>query len=255
MVVQFYLSAPEYNRDIMAEFYKSRRDRKSNEDVTKKTVFLGLITVSAFLLVLTFGLPLLVRFSVFLGEVKNREIKDQVEKVLPPLPPRLIIPFEATNSGVIKVGGVAEPKTTVELLKNDISIGKAEVNDKGEFDFVGVILESGENIFAAQVTKEGKGSSELSRMVNVVYDNIAPELVMTNPIEENLKVDMAEYEVGGKSEKGVSVTVNNRLAMVDDEGSFNIRIQLNAGKNDIEIIVSDLAGNETRKKIVITYDF
>ena len=44
MVVQFYLSAPEYNRDIMAEFYKSRRDRKSNEDVTKKTVFLGLVT-------------------------------------------------------------------------------------------------------------------------------------------------------------------------------------------------------------------
>jgi len=150
---------------------------------------------------------------------------------------------------------VAEPKTIVELLKNDVSIGKTEVNDKGEFDFVGVILESGENIFAAQVTKEGKGSSELSRMVNVVYDSIAPELVMTNPTEENLKVDMAEYEVGGKSEKGVSVTVNNRLAMVDDEGSFNIRIQLNAGKNDIEIIVSDLAGNETRKKIIITYDF
>jgi len=239
----------------MAEFYKSRRDRKSDEEVTKKTVFLGLVTVSAFLLVLTFGLPLLVRFSVFLGEVKDREIKDQTEKILPPLPPRLIIPFEATNSSIIKVGGVAEPKTTVELLKNDVSIGKVEVNDKGEFDFVGVILESGENVFASQATKEGKGSSELSRSVNVVYDNMAPELTMTNPTEENQKVDVSEFEVGGKSEKGVSVTVNNRLAMVDDEGKFNIRLQLNAGKNDIEIIVRDLAGNETRKKIVITYDF
>ena len=78
---------------------------------------------------------------------------------------------------------------------------------------------------------------------------------MINPAEEASKVDAAEFNVVGKSEKGVSVTVNNRLAMVDDSGQFKIRFQLNAGKNDIEIIVSDLAGNETRKKIVITYDF
>lgn len=255
MVVQFYLLAQEYNNGVMAEFYKSRRERKRSEEVNKKTVFLGLITVCAFLLVLVFGLPLLVRFSVFLGEVKNREIKDQEEKVLPPLPPRLIIPFEATSSGVIKISGVAEPKTMVELLKNDVSIGKVEVDEKGEFVFPQVILEVGENVFSALVYKEGGGSSELSRLTSVFYDNIAPELTMINPTEENLKIDTAEYEVIGKSEKEVSVTVNNRLAIVDDEGKFNIRIQLNAGKNDIEIMVRDLAGNEVRKKIVITYDF
>jgi bacillopeptidase F len=239
----------------MAEFYQSRLERKRDEEITKKTVFLGLITVATFLLVLIFGLPFLVKFSVLLGEAKSRVTKDQVEKILPPLPPRLIIPFEATNSSEIRVAGVAEPKTTVELLKNDVSIGKAEVDDKGEFAFPRVVLEKGDNVFAALVSKEKGGNSELSRLVNVIYDNIVPELAMVNPTEDSLKVDVAEFDVIGKSEKGVSVTVNNRLAMVDDEGNFKIRFQLNAGKNDIEIIVSDLAGNETRKKIAITYDF
>lgn len=239
----------------MAEFYQSRLERKKDEEITKKTVFLGLVTVATFLLLLVFGLPFLVKFSVLLGEVKNRGIQDKVEKVLPPLPPRLIISFEATNSSTIKVGGVAEPKTTVELLKNDVSVGSLEVNDRGEFLFSQVSLEKGDNVFAALVSKDKGGSSELSGLVNVIYDDMAPELTMLNPSEESLKVDVPEFDVIGKSEKGVSVTVNNRIAMVDDEGKFTIRFQLNAGKNDIEIVVRDLAGNETRKKIAITYDF
>ena len=42
--------------------------------------------------------------------------------------------------------------------------------------------------------------------------------------------------------------------MVDDNGEFKLKIQLAPGKNDIEIISKDMAGNETKKKIVITYD-
>ena len=130
----------------MAEFYQSRLERKRDEEITKKTVFLGLVTIATFLFLLVFGLPFLVKFSVLLGEAKNRGVKDQVEKILPPLPPRLVIPFEATNSSVIRVGGVAEPETTVELLKNDVSVGKAEVDGKGEFTFLQVILENGDNV-------------------------------------------------------------------------------------------------------------
>jgi hypothetical protein len=42
--------------------------------------------------------------------------------------------------------------------------------------------------------------------------------------------------------------------MIDDFGKFKIKLQLNTGKNDIEVVVKDNAGNETRKKISITYD-
>ena len=38
------------------------------------------------------------------------------------------------------------------------------------------------------------------------------------------------------------------------DAEFKIILQLNAGKNDVEIKVTDLAGNVTSKTISITYD-
>ena len=57
----------------MAEFKRSRLNRKTNDQITKKTIFLGLLTIVLGLLVLLFGLPLLVKFSIFLGEGKNKK--------------------------------------------------------------------------------------------------------------------------------------------------------------------------------------
>ena len=237
----------------MAEFKRSRLERKSDDQITRKTVFLGMFTVLLFVLVVFFGLPFLIKFSVFLGrsKSKNENIK---EVVLPPLAPRLIVPFEATNSSKINISGLAEAGVSVELLKNDVSIGKADVSGNGDFMFSDIELNGGDNSFNAIVLSEKSGNSEKSKTVNVVFDDQAPDLVMTNPTEDSISVDYADFDVAGKSEKGVRVLVNGHVAMVSDEGSFKLKIQLNSGDNDIEIKVSDLAGNETKKNIKIKYD-
>lgn len=238
----------------MAEFKRSRLERKTEETITKKTVVLGVMTLLLLVLVVLFGLPFLVRFSIFLGDIKNRKDSEVKEKVLPPLPPRLVVPFEATNSAGLVIKGVAEAGVVVELLKSDVSLGKTEVADDGEFVFAGIVLEEGENVFNALAMTEDGGSSEISKPVTVTYDYTTPKLEMVNPMESSVKVDSDGFDVMGKSEKGVSVLVGGQVAMVDDEGNFKLRKQLNVGKNEIEIIVSDVAGNETRKKVEITYD-
>lgn len=239
----------------MAKFYSSRLEKKEDEEITKKTVIMGVVTVVALLLALLFGLPLLVKVSVLLGEAKNRNSKQQVEKVMPPLPPRLLMSYEATNSATVSITGLAEAKTVVELLKNDVSFSKTTTSEAGDFTFDGVTLDECENMFSAIATKDGMGSSDVSKIVKLTYDKTAPSLTMLNPTEDSLKVDTADFDVIGQSEKGVNVTVNNRLAMVDDTGKFKIKFQLNSGKNDLEIVVHDLAGNETKKKVSITFDF
>lgn len=237
----------------MPEFKRSRLERKKEEQITKKTIFLGFLTVLIFVLIIVFGLPFLINFSIFLGNSKSK--KEVInENVLPPLAPRLVVPFEATNSSKIKIDGFAESGSVVELLKNGESVGQVEVNQDGVFSFEGVDLSEGNNGFSAVAIKDKSGSSEVSKETVVVFDNKPPELTMTNPSEESLTVDLADFDIIGKSEKGVSVLVNNRVAMVDSEGNFKIKMQLNAGKNDIEIVVKDAALNETRKKIAITYD-
>ena len=239
----------------MAKFYSSRLEKKEDEEITKKTVVMGVLTIIVLVLVLIFGLPFLVKVSVLLGEAKNRNSKAQTEKTVPPLPPRLLVNFEATNSAVINISGFSEAKTSVKLLKNDVSVGEVTASDTGDFVFSDVTLDDDENVFSAIATKENAGSSKISKVIKVFYDKVAPSLSMINPTEETLKVDTSDFDVIGQSEKGVNVTVNGRLAMVDDTGKFKIKFQLNAGKNDIEIIARDLAGNETRKKITITFDF
>lgn len=234
----------------MAEFRRSRLARKADEQITKKTVFLGFMTVMLFLAVVIFGLPLLIKFSIFLGE--TRKIKDVVtQKVLPPQAPRVILSYEATNTAKINMSGVAEPNVKVRLLKSDVNINEAQVSAEGDFVFENVALDKGENVFNLMAESEKGGNSDLSKPIKVIYDDSSPTITMENPKEESLTVDSTDFDVTGKTEKGISVTINSNVAMVDDEGVFKLKVQLNAGDNDIEIIARSLAGNETRKKIKI----
>jgi len=237
----------------MPEFKRSRLERKKDEQITKKTVFLGFLTVFVFVLIIVFGLPLLIKFSILLGNTKSQ--KDTTsENIVPPLAPRLIVPFEATSSRQIKIDGFAEAESVVELFNNDQSIGKTDVTVDGNFSFEDIELSEGENNFSAKATKEVGGSSEVSKIVSVLFDTVPPELTMSNPSEDSLTVDSADFDITGKSEKGVNVTINGKVAIVDSDGNFKLKIQLNSGKNDIEIVVKDTALNETKKTISITYD-
>jgi len=237
----------------MADFKRSRLERKKDEQITKKTVFMGFLTVLIFVLIVVFGLPLLIKFSIILGNSKSK--KDITnENIVPPLAPRLIVPFEATSSSKIKIDGFAEAGAEVELLKNEQTIGTTEVTVDGNFSFTNIELDDGENNFSAIATKENSGTSEISKIASVIYDTVSPELTMSNPSENSLTVDSADFDIIGKSEKGVSVTINGKVAVVDSEGNFKLKIQLSPSKNNIEIIVKDEALNETKKTISITYD-
>ncbi len=237
----------------MAEFKRSRLTRKTNDQITKKTVFLGLITIISGVLVLLYGLPLLIKFSVFLGEGKNKKDTVVEEKVLPPLAPRILREFEATNSAEVRIKGFAESKVTVELYKNDISIGVTEVSENGDFGFDEIVLDLGDNYFSAIASTEKSGSGDGSETINIVYDNQAPSLTLTNPSETSLNVDYTDFDIVGITDKGSSVLINNRIVKVDDDGGFKEKWQLNTGKNDLEVIARDVAGNETKKSISITY--
>jgi len=229
-------------------------EKKSEDEITKKTILLGLLTVVVFVVMVVVGLPLLIKLTVLIGNNKSKNDNQTVVKVLPPMSPRLIMPFDATNSGQVSVRGLAEKDVMVELLKNDVSIGKVAANEAGEFTFDGVQLDQGDNQFTAIAIGDSSGSSEPSKEVVINFDNTPPPLTMTNPSEDSLSVSSADFDVIGQSEKGVSVTVNGQIAMVDDSGKFKIKMQLNVGKNDINIVISDAAGNTTKKTISITYD-
>ncbi len=236
----------------MAVDNKKALDKKKDN---RKTFLLGFVVVVLLVLVVMFGFSFLVRFTEFLGERKEANGGITNDSELPPLPPRIFVPFEATNSAAINVSGTAESGTLIELEKDDVLLDTINVDEDGEFIFENILLNLGNNLFSAvAVAADGK-RSEISKEVVVVFDNEPPRLEMTNPVEESLTVDYEDFDVVGKVDNDVSVTVNGRIGLIDSEGNFKVKIQLQPGKNNVEIKVRDLAGNETSKTIEITYDF
>ena len=237
----------------MAEFKRSRLNRKTDDQMTKKTIFLGILTIISGVLVLLYGLPLLIKFSIFLGEGKNKKNTVNEEKIMPPLAPRILREFEATNSATIKIKGFAESKVNVEIFKNDISIGITEVSENGDFVFDKIPLDLGDNYFSAIASTEQSGNGDGSETMNIIYDTQAPSLVLTNPGEDSLTIDYTDFDIVGTTDKGSSVMINNRIVKVDDDGAFKEKWQLTTGKNELVVVARDVAGNETKKSISITY--
>jgi bacillopeptidase F len=141
----------------------------------------------------------------------------------------------------------------VELYKNDISIGVTDVSENGDFTFDKITLDFGDNYFNAIASTEKSGRGDGSETINIIFDNLAPSLTVTNPSEDSLSVDYPDFDIVGTTDKGSSVLINGKIVKVDDNGGFKEKWQLNTGKNDLEIIARDVAGNETKKSISITY--
>ncbi len=94
--------------------------------------------------------------------------------------------------------------------------------------------------------------SVVSKKNNNFIDNTPPEVKI-----EKINVFGSVIILTGKTEPGVTLIINNHLVEVDSNGKFSyIQKMYQRGKNAINIIARDAAGNETRitKYAVVTAD-
>jgi hypothetical protein len=215
-------------------------------------VLLGLGILGFFLL--TFGTQLLINFSLFLGPKGNATDNTTASQGVNYIAAPDLNPMEdATNSAKINVSGSSTiEKSTVKLYINGVLADTTKVNDKNEFSFKNISIDTGDNeIKAKTITAEGK-ESEFSSPVTVTYTNKAPDLSIDYPQDgQTLKDD--QQTLRGKTTAGSKVTVNGFWAIVDGQGNFTYNIKLQNGDNTLKIEVTDDAGNKTSKEIKVTY--
>jgi len=77
-------------------------------------------------------------------------------------------------------------------------------------------------------------------------------LTVTEPTDEGI-ITTDKVEVIGITTPGAVVSVNGELAEVDGEGNFTMMAVLEEGPNIIEVIASDLEGNQESRTLVIVY--
>lgn len=231
---------------------QSRLERKSDRQ-SKQVIALFIIGSFVLLgLFLYFGVPALFKLASTISSI-GKSADDVIEEKVILNTPSLNRDFEATKSAEISVKGVSDPNTKVELSRNSISVGIETADENGTFIFKDVALEKGRNEFVAKtITNNGK-ESEPSGTYIVFYSTSGPKLELAH--KDGDVVKESPYTFTGKVDPIEStVTVNDRLAIVDSGGNFSYYMTLNNGDNKITVIVKDEADNETKQEINLKYE-
>jgi len=89
----------------------------------------------------------------------------------------------------------------------------------------------------------------------VVFDNESPDLEVTSPEEGKEYYGSKERQITieGLTEDGVSLTINDRIVAVDEDGTFTFLTTLNEGKNNFNIKSTDKAENQTEMDFSVSF--
>lgn len=210
-------------------------------------------TVGVLVLAVMFGIPVLVKLTVFIGDMNAARQGGGKTDLIPPAPPEIEIAYPATNSAVQNIWGYSESGARVVLTRNSKSVGSVEAGEDGRFEVSGVKLDGGDNMFVAVAVDSAGNKSGESRKVNLKYLAESPKLVIDSPSDGQEVTGSNWLEVVGKTDYGAKLTINNRWVAVNANGEFKWQYSLVSGENRLKIAAVDEAGNRSEKEIFVNY--
>ncbi len=212
----------------------------------------GISTVIIVILLVIFGLPAISKLASYVFDMKKSpSIASQ--DTTPPGPPFLKSVPEAVNKSDLKLEGNAEPDVTVEIFVNDEK-SESTADDNGSFSLE-VTLTKGSNVIYAKAKDSGGNESVNSKQFTVYFSNEKPKLEVTKPSQGDKYYGdkQRQLSVEGVTCVDCSLTVNGRIALVDDEGNFKLTYSLNDGNNDLNIVTTDKSGNHEETTISVEF--
>ena len=231
---------------------KSRLLRRL-EIQTKRNIFFSLLGIIViFFVLIKFGVPLLVNFSLFISGGKNAS--SPVTKTSPVFlsSPILNSMPQATNSAKILIQGTALKFATIDLYINESLVDKTTAKEDGTFSFE-VNLSKGVNRISAKAQKENIESTN-SKNFEILFKDTVPSLSVFAPIDgQSFSKDQNTLTVSGTSDSDTKVTVNDFRAIIDEKNNFSFLLPLKDGDNVIKISAVDQAGNKSEKEIKVKY--
>lgn len=223
------------------------------ESQSRKNLFLSILGIIIVLILLVkFGIPLLVNFSLFLSGQKKSDETSKSASTAYLSPPVLDQSANATNSAEFIITGTAVSDEEIDLYVNGSLSEKKEAESNGNFSFK-VTLQTGDNKIKAKAKKDDK-ESDFSNELEITYKNNPPSLSVDSPTDgQKFEKDQNTAQVLGKTDSEVRITVNRFWAVIDENNSFSYTLPLQNGENTIKIEAVDQAGNKAEKEIKVTY--
>ena len=219
----------------------------------RRAFLFTILTILAILGVLFYGLPSVARFAAFLSDLRKSSLPVDRNDTTPPAPPRLDRLPEATKEPEIEISGVTEEGATVILTLN----GKDEevvADADGKFRF-SYSLRKGENQILAKAKDRAGNESQPTAGITVVFDNEAPKLDISAPADGSQFYGDGQRQLAikGTTEVGVTLTINDRIVKVEEDGTFTFATTLADGENSFNLKSADKAGNQTEKTLKVNF--
>lgn len=232
------------------------RSRLSKKQTYKsvKNLFWSVIGIMAIIFILVkFGIPLLVNFSLFLsGTQADQKSQSKDNNSFVPIP-ILSSQNVATNSAQTKIQGSASPQHSIILYLNGNLADKVSTDANGNFSST-ITLSPNTNIIKAKAVASDGKESEFSEGLTIIFKNTSPTLDISAPSDnQSFSKDQNHAEVKGKTDSQVRVTINDFWAIIDEDNNFLYNLPLKEGVNEIKIVATDQAGNKTEKNLKVTY--
>lgn len=244
---------------MSVDYAKRRSHSRLNREEKKralKTSLIFVIALGSFALLFGFlGINLLARLSLLISHLRAPKSTPITQDSIPPSAPQLISPGNATSSAVISLNGFAEPESQVFLYVNGTKSDKITVPESGEISFPKVVLTEGLNTLYA-VAYDGIGNeSARSASLTVIVDDTAPNLDITKPANGSVFYGSVErlVSIQGKTDPEVSLNLNDRIVLVNPDGTFSTQLELQEGNNLLRFTATDSAGNQTTQEISVSY--
>lgn len=245
----------EYTQENMAKKSRvsSRLAKKQQEKLAKQTAFLvglAFLILAIFIFAL---IPILIRVT---GIFVDTGLPGAEQDTVPPRPPSISAPPDATFSATVALRGFSEANSTVVVVVNGEELAEVTAEDDGTFE-AEVSLQDEENEVWLYAVDQAENESELSSSYQIRYDTIPPTLELET-VEDGQQVEQRKNQslaVRGSTEPNAKVYLNDRLVFARSDGSFSTSFQLAEGDNELRFRVVDEAGNETEQTIQVSFRF
>jgi len=219
----------------------------------RKAVLFIALTVVAFAVLYFLGIPAIGRLTALVSSLKGNDQKISSSDITPPPAPKFRNFPEYTNQQSVALYGNTEAGATVKLTF-DGNPQEILSDGSGQFSF-NVTLQDGENVFAAIAIDQSGNQSQKTEDHTIVFDKKTPDLEITSPSDGSSFFGSSQRQITleGKTEATASVTVNDRIISVEEDGTFQYTTTLNEGGNTLKVISKDLAGNTTEKSLTLNF--
>lgn len=200
---------------------------------------------------LEYGKPYQLSISAYNALLEEGESSDPVRLTVPaPTPPWLVVHFsdnrDLTNDDKLEINGSVAPNALVAVTLDD-----AKVVEGITGDFIQIIdLHEGWNELKI-IAEDPEG--DINQVTKTIFaDTIAPQLEL-GVLYDGAVVNEDIYKIFGWTEVGTTLRIAGENISVEGNGYFSKDVKLSSGQNKIDLLVTDVAGNQTGYSGVIHY--